>query len=141
MKDGDLRTLFRVKFRDWQWTSVETAGTASGVPDSEFCTPYGVQGWIEFKLTHINKVAIRPFQVAWLDRRCRYGGNAWIAVRRVPNSQRENGVDQLVLMSGNQAKALYEMGIEGTVRCEWNGGLGNWNWTEVSNILQGLQSI
>jgi hypothetical protein len=141
MKDGDLRTLFRIRFREWQWTSVETAGTASGVPDSEFCTPGGVQGWIEFKLTHINKVAIRPFQVAWLDRRCRYGGNAWIAIRRQPNSLRESGVDQLILMNGDQAKALYEIGIDGTKRVEWEGGLGNWNWTEVGNILQGLQSI
>ena len=68
MKDGDLRTIFRIRFKNYQWSSVETAGTASGVPDSEFCTPNGVQGWIEFKQTHIHQVGIRPFQVAWLMR-------------------------------------------------------------------------
>jgi hypothetical protein len=140
MKDGDLRPIFRMRFKDWQWSSVETAGTASGVPDSEFCTPNGVQGWIEFKQTHIHKVNIRPFQVAWLMRRCRYGGNAWIAVRRIPNSQKEAGVDELWLMHGDQAEALYDNGLTGVFAWCWSGGPGTWNFTEIYRILHGLAS-
>ena len=141
MKDGDLRTIFRIRFKNFQWTSIETAGTASGVPDSEFCTPNGVQGWIEFKQTHIHQVDIRPFQVAWLMRRCRYGGNAWIAVRRTPNSKREAGVDQLWLMRGDQAQALAEGGLECVYATWWGGGPNNWSWDEISINLQGLRPL
>jgi len=141
MKDGNLRVIFRIRFRSWQWSSVETAGTASGVPDTEFCSPIGRQGWIEFKQTHINRVNIRPFQISWLLQRCRYGGNAWIAIRRTPNSQREAGVDDLILMEGNQAQALFEGGITNTYRKEWHGGESNWNFQEISDILNGLASI
>jgi hypothetical protein len=141
MKDGDLRTIFRVRFRNWQWSSVETAGTASGVPDSEFCTPHGIQGWIEFKQTHIYRVNIRPFQVSWLMRRCRYGGNAWVAVRRTPNSKKEAGVDQLWLMNGDQAQALAEGGLECVHATMWEGGPSNWNWDEISINLQGLRPL
>ena len=141
MKDGNLRTIFRIRFKDWQWTSVETAGTASGVPDSEFCTPNGVQGWIEFKQTHIHQVNIRPFQVAWLMRRCRYGGNAWIAVRRTPRSQKEAGINQLWLMNGDQAQALAEGGLECVYATRWEGGPNNWNWDEISWKLQGPRPL
>src|SRR6516225_681950 len=141
MKDGNLRTIFRIRFKDWQWTSVETAGTASGVPDSEFCTPNGVQGWIEFKQTHIHQVNIRPFQVAWLMRRCRYGGNAWIAVRRTPRSQKEAGIDQLWLMNGEQAQALAEGGLECVYATRWEGGPNNWHWDEISWKLQGPRPL
>jgi len=141
MKDGDLRTLFRIRFRTWQWSSVETAGTASGVPDSEFCSPIGKQGWIEFKQTSIHRVNIRPFQVSWLMKRWRYGGHAWIAVRRTPNSQKENGVDQLWLMEGDQADALFNGGLENVFAKHWEGGPNNWNFQEISDILNGLASI
>ena len=141
MKDGNLRTIFRIRFKSWQWTSVETAGTASGVPDSEFCTPNGVQGWIEFKQTHIHQVNIRPFQAAWINRRCRYGGNAWIAVRRTPNSQREAGVDQLWLIHGDQIKALTEGGLECVYGIKWEGGPSNWNWDEIGWRLQGPRPL
>jgi hypothetical protein len=138
MKDGDLRTLFRIKFSTFQWTSVETAGTASGVPDSEFCSPEGAQGWIEFKQTHIYRVNIRPFQVTWLMKRCRYGGNAWIAVRRIPNSQREDGIDQLWLIKGDQAQALFDGGLENIYGTKWEGGPSNWNWSEIHQKLLSL---
>ena len=140
MKDGDLRAIFRMRFKDWQWSSIETAGTASGVPDSEFCTPFGAQGWIEFKQTHANQVSIRPFQVAWLMKRCRYGGNAWIAVRRTPNSQREAGVDELWLMRGDQAEALFDNGLSGVFAHCWSDGPGTWNFVEIYKLLHGLPS-
>ena len=134
MKDGDLRYHFRNKLR-YQWTSVETAGTISGVPDSEFCTPHGVQGWIEYKQTKKFHVVIKPFQVAWLMQRCRYGGNAWIAVRRMPTAQKWDGVDELWLMRGDQAQALFEGGLESTSAWCWSGGPSKWNWEEIQKIL------
>jgi len=140
MKDGGLRPLFRGRFKDWQWSSVESAGTVSGIPDSEFCTPNGVQGWIEFKQTHINAVVIKTFQVSWLMKRCRYGGNAWIAVRRTPKSKKEEGVDDLWLMKGDQAEALFYNGLDGVYADCWHGGPNGWNWTEIYKILLGLQS-
>ena len=140
MKDGGLRTIFRIRFDKWQWTSVETAGTASGVPDSEFCTPEGIQGWIEFKQTRAFSVNIRPFQATWLDKRCRFGGNAWIAVRRIPTAKKWAGRDELWLMRGDQALALEKGGLENIVGICWGGGVKNWNFAEIGNILQGLAS-
>lgn len=137
-KDGDLRYIFRNKFRTYQWTSVETAGTASGVPDNEFCTPQGIQGWIEFKQTKIFHVVIKPFQVAWLMQRCRYGGNAWIAVRRTPKAKKYEGDDELWLMRGDQADALFHNGLEGVSAYCWSGGPSNWNFLEIHDMLSGL---
>jgi|SRR6516225_1022224 hypothetical protein len=129
--DGGLRPLFRQQFRQWQWTSVETAYSASGVPDSEFCTPRGITGWVEFKKTHIWHVQIKPFQIAWLMRRCRYGGNAWIAVRRMHKS----GADELWLMKGDQAEALHYNGLEAVEAWMWEGGPSQWNFPEIGNML------
>lgn len=135
MNDGGLRPLFRHQFKSWQWSSIETAGTASGVPDSEFHTTSGCQGWIEFKQTKIFHVHIKPLQVAWLMRRCRLGGNAWIAVRRWPRAQKFAGVDDLYLMRGDQAHALALTGIQGTFSKIWSGGPSNWNYEEIADIL------
>jgi hypothetical protein len=132
MKDGGLRPLFRKRFNTWQWSSIETAGTASGVPDSEFCTPTGCQGWIEFKQTKISHVRIKPLQVSWLMRRCRLGGNAWIIVRRVPSAIKYAGNDELWLMRGNQAEALFNNGLEGTYSVVWKAG---WNYDEIARYL------
>lgn len=135
MKDGDLRSLFRQRLPQFQWTSVETAGTASGVPDSEYCAQNGTQGWVEFKHTNIYYVNISPFQVAWLMRRCRYGGNAWIAVRRTPQSKRDWGVDELWLMRGDQAEELLKKGLEGIYADCWEGGPSKWNYQQIAELL------
>jgi hypothetical protein len=140
MKDGGLRSIFRIKLAGYQWTSVETAGTISGVPDSEFCTPHGIQGWVEFKQTKVFYVEINPFQVAWLMRRCRMGGNAWIAVRRTPTAKKYDGADELWLMRGDQAQALFDSGLRNTSAWCWDGGESNWNFQEIHNILHGLAS-
>jgi hypothetical protein len=129
--DGGLRSIFRHELRTWQWTSIETAFSASGVPDSEFCTPTGKTGWIEYKKTNIFYVKIKPFQVSWLMRRCRYGGNAWIAVRRMHKS----GADELWLMKGDQAEALHYHGLEGVEAWMWEGGPSEWNFNEIASQL------
>lgn len=135
MKDGGLRGIFRKQFPRWQWSSIESAGTVSGVPDSEFCAPGGIQGWIEFKQTHIKHVSIRPLQVSWIDRRSRLGGNVWIAVRRTPVSQQEAGADELWLLEGNQVLALQKGGLDFVHGVMWMGGPSMWNFDEVRNIL------
>ncbi len=140
MKDGGLRSIFRNRLKQYQWTSIETAGTASGVPDSEFCTPNGVQGWVEYKKTDIFAVGIDSFQVAWHMRRCRYGGKSWIAVRRVPKAKKWEGMDELWLMFGDQAEALYRNGLVGVSAWCWSGGESNWNFDEVNLILSGFKS-
>jgi hypothetical protein len=136
MKDGGLRVIFRHQFPMFQWTSVETAGTTSGVPDSEFCTPDGIQGWIEYKFTNVYYVQIKSFQISWLMRRCRMGGNAWIAVRRTPTAKKFAGQDELWLMSGDQAEALFYNGLQGTSAWCWSGGPKSWNFAEIGQILQ-----
>lgn len=141
MSDGDLRKIFRQNLHSWQWSSIETAGTASGVPDSEFMSTEGVQGWIEFKKTHIFYVQVKPLQVAWLERRCRMGGKAWIAVRRIPKAAIYKGVDQLWLMSGDQAIALHDHGLNGVTAVKWEGGPSGWNFPEIRDYLTGFKSI
>ena len=138
MKDGGLRNLFRNQLKSWQWSTIEVGITAGGIPDSEFCSPTGIQGWIEFKFTKIYYVQIKPLQIAWLMRRCRYGGNAWIAVRRTPSAKKYTKVDELWLMRGDQAKALCENGLEGVHADMWEGGPSQWNFDEISKILQGI---
>ena len=138
MKDGGLRNLFRNQLKSWQWSTIEVGITAGGIPDSEFCSYLGVQGWIEFKFTKIYYVQIKPLQVAWLMQRCRYGGNAWIAVRRTPSAKKYTKVDELWLMRGDQAKALCENGLEGVHADMWEGGPSQWNFDEISKILQGI---
>lgn len=138
MSDGGLRGEFRKQFPTWHWSSIETGATASGVPDSEFCTPQGIQGWLEFKFTKIFYVQIKPLQVAWLMRRCRYGGNAWIAVRRTPESKKWAGVDELWLMPGSQAEPLFHNGLYGVSAWCWDGGPSTWNFNEIGSLLTGM---
>jgi hypothetical protein len=133
--DGGLRPEFRKRLPHYQWTTIEVGAITGGVPDSEFCTPTGVQGWIEFKKTHIFYVHIKPLQVAWLMQRCRYGGNAFIAVRRTPHSKREQEADELWLMKGNQAEILHDQGLTGVEAWVWEGGPNKWNFAEISAVL------
>jgi len=140
-KDGGLRPIFRHQFKTWQWSTIEVGATQGGLPDNEFCTPEGIQGWIELKQTHIFYVKVKPLQVAWLMRRCRYGGNAWIAVRRTPQSQKEIGIDQLWLMKGDQAANLATAGLQGIDHYTiWEGGPSNWNFAEIGHMLSHFAS-
>jgi hypothetical protein len=134
-KDGGLRSIFRRKLHTFHWNTIEVGILGSGIPDNEFCTPTGVQAWIEFKQTHIFQVKFQPFQAPWLDRRCRYGGNAWIAVRRRPQSQREAGADELWLIRGDQALALQKDGLEYVHATVWEGGPSHWNFNEIAGQL------
>ena len=137
MRDGGLRTEFRNRFFGWQWTSIETF-TQPGVPDSEYCSPDGDQGWIEFKRTVGWAVTFEPFQPAWIDRRARYGGRVWIAVRRVPSAKRWAGMNQLWLIPGKMVLDLAHQGLKPFGEEHMMGALGpaSWNWGLIEAKLR-----
>jgi len=142
MIDGSLRKIFRVKFAEAHWNSVETGMTGLGIPDSEYCFPpsrtglEGASGWVEFKLTHANKVRISPEQVAWAERRVRVGGRCWMAVRQTALAgPRRTARDALFLYWGTQVRAVLQNGLVERPWGRWEGGPARWNWVE---IRQGL---
>lgn len=118
---------------------MESPLTGSGIPDSEYCFPGGLQGWVEFKKANSNKVPhVRPGQIAWLERRCRYGGRAFVAVRLVVEKQNVS-TDRLLLFTGMAARFLLEGILEVPkefCRGEWSGGPGAWDWESVEKALK-----
>lgn len=127
--DGGLRPMFRDRFPEWHWTSIETM-TVNGVPDAEFCFD-GVQGWCEYKFTSGWAIALRAEQIGWNARRARAGGRSFIVVRRT------NGPDdELYIFRGADAANLKATGIRGvTPVLRSTGGPARWNWEMVSNVL------
>jgi hypothetical protein len=95
-----------------------------------------MQGWIEFKKTHVYAVEIRPLQVAWLTRRYRLNKRSFIGVRRMPASKRESGADELWLMPGCEATALQQSGLQAVHALCWGGGPSMWNWLEIAEALR-----
>ena len=126
--DGGLRQIFRTKFRDYQWTSIETGAVSPGTPDAEYCAPGGITGWVEFKQCSGWKVKFQPLQVPWIHRRARLGGRVFIAVRRKK--------DELYLISGADVLELDEKGVKNFVPITGVGSR-NWDWNEVEQILLG----
>jgi hypothetical protein len=137
-RDGGLRPIFRERLHSWQWTSIETT-TVPGVPDSEYGAPGGATGWVEFKATTGWAIVFQPFQVAWIDRRARYGGRVFIAVRRRPTARKHQGVDQLWIVPGFQAITLELSGLKamGQETFMTEGGPAAWDWATVSRVLTG----
>jgi hypothetical protein len=124
----------------WQWSAVESGGSSPGIPDSEYCSPEGEQGWIEFKATHAWAVKFRPLQVSWIDRRSRLGGRVLVGVRRiVPARRRAAAVDELWLVEGGLVRTLATEGLRGLndVLGRWGGGPGGWDWGAVRRVLRG----
>lgn len=124
--DGGLRQLFRSKFRDWQWTSIETGAVSPGTPDAEFCTPDGISGWVECKKTSGWKIKFQPLQVPWIHRRHRLGGRVFVAVRRK--------TDELYVVPGEFILELAETGVKNFSPIS-GVGARNWDWSEVEKIL------
>lgn len=148
--DGGLRGLFRDNLPRFHWQSVETGMTGRGVPDSNFCAPPGIEGWVEFKQTEEWAVTLRPEQVGWLCRRARAGGRVFVAVRRWPAaSRRREAADELWLLAGAAARELLDYGLPGGPRCPldasrlppgaflsvWPGGPARWDWDAVAVTL------
>ena len=127
--DGELRKIFHSTIRQAMWTAVETGTTAAGVPDSEYCFPGGICGWVEHKRTEGWAVVINPQQVAWISRRIRYGGRCFIAVRRKRV--------ELWLVAGQDAQILSEGGLRAIRPIgSWSGGPSRWDWRAIESALR-----
>lgn len=141
MIDGGLRPTFRNKLRRGvHWQSIETGGTGTGIPDSNFCGAEVGEGWVEFKSTDAWSVGIDAEQVGWLKTRQLHGGRTFLAVRRHHSGgpRKGAGVDELWLCSGWWAGAVRASGL----RAEevvwlgvWSGGASRWDWDEVRAVL------
>lgn len=128
--DNGLRSVFKDHLKSWHFTPIETGGIVSGVPDAEYCAPGGVSGWIEFKYVRgpkSNDVGLRPAQVAWIDRRVRSGGRAFIAIQRK---------SELFLYSGVGVKELKRNGLASQLGLLYHGVTQRaWDWDAVRRIL------
>ena len=139
--DGGLRPLFRQYLPEMMWTSIETGGTGRGISDSNFLSKTGEEGWIEFKQTHHHGVTLLPEQIAWIERRVRYGGRTFIAVRRHAKAgpRRGDAVDELWLLPGALARparlgGLRDPAVAVAALC-WPGGPARWDWPAVAAAL------
>jgi hypothetical protein len=136
--DGGLRKLFRENLPDFFWTSVETGGTARGVPDANYLKN-GTEGWIEYKWTkRWTPKSFEPEQVAWHLRRAREGGRSFIAVRRqCAVGPRTAAADELYLFRGADAGLVRAEGLRGSCAplLQFAGGPARWSWDEVRRVL------
>jgi hypothetical protein len=131
--DAGLRSELRKGLPAAQWTHVESPVTSPGVPDTEFVLPGGVQGWVECKKSTAWAVTLRPLQISWLTRRCRLGGRAFVAVRRLT----PRGDDELWLFRGSDAPELSDGGLRVVAPLgRWAGRPALWDWVGVEYILR-----
>lgn len=142
--DGELRAIFRRRLSEFHWNSIESASTGSGIPDCEYCAPCGQSGWIEHKQSSGWAVEIRPAQVAWLTRRARMGGRAFVAVRRrtLAGPRRGPAADELWLVNAHASPRLRAGGLKalagGDIAYVGWGGPAKWSWSTVGLILRGV---
>lgn len=129
--DGGLRSLFRSKIKDAQWTSIESPMTAGGIPDSEVCFSNGSSCWVEFKKSQGWVVHVRPLQIAWHEQRSRLGGRSFIAVRRTAKLE-----DELYIFAGEDARVLSQKGLTTRPLLMWRGGPSQWSWPMIEGILK-----
>jgi len=141
MIDGGLKDKFKKGLSKWHWQPIET-GTGQGVPDLEFCSDAGVSGWIENKkITSGSNFLDHPIsmhQAAWIKRRIRMGGRAFVAVRKHHGGGPRLGdsVDILYLFHGREVDAIISGGIMGARPLgAWGGGARGWNWGQIGEIL------
>jgi hypothetical protein len=133
--DGGLRLMFRQRFPRWMWTPIETS-TMLGVADSHYLAPNGVEGWVEYKSTDTLRVTFRPAQPAWLDRRAKLGGRTTIAIRRRPSARKFAGLDELYLVDGAHAVALWRSTLDQVPAvCVGAHGARSWDWKAIEKFL------
>lgn len=140
--DGGLRPIFRDHLRDAMWTSIESGFTERGIPDSEYCFPGGISGWVEYKKTEGNSIGhVKPEQIGWMERRFRYGGRVFVAVRKTQlPGKRRVACDDLYIFNGSGARYLKTGGLdaaENHLLGRWENGPKSWNWDAVRAILTG----
>lgn len=128
--DGGLRAIIQKYVTRFQWSPIETGLTIPGVPDIEFCTQHGVQGWIECKRTDGFVIGLSTFQIGWIERRARYGGRVFIAVWRKQS--------EFWLLSPTIARtnSLAGMGPSSDkVLLFASGEPSEWPWDQISRVL------
>lgn len=138
MSDGGLRKSFSDHLTDGHWQAVETWSTGQGVPDTNYCFPGGIEGWIEFKKTEGWRIDISAEQVAWAERRIRLGGRVFLGVRRqVEAGRRREKADELWLFTGLAARFLISGRLQEASHLfgRWDGGPRAWPWVQIRNIL------
>jgi hypothetical protein len=129
MRDGGLRQLFRRKFPEIHFQSIEI-GFDRGIPDTNYCCEK-IEGWIEFKFTRGIKVNLSWEQVAWIEKRIRSGGRVYIGVRF--RSRKE---DTLWIIHGEMARRLKEQGFSpNAALAVLEGGPRNWDWKLVRELI------
>lgn len=139
--DGGLRALFRqhlTRAAGWEWTAMETGGTASGVPDVFWGhAPTRTRGWIECKKTDGWAVEFRPHQLAWLARYGPCGARTHVAVLARGRGSAEGRGAALWLLEGSQAEALARHGLRGPdPAARWLGAPSEWDWESVGSMLR-----
>lgn len=135
--DGGLRKIFRERLPDFFWISIETGGTAGGVPDSHF-VKNGRAAWVEYKWTKAWAIGLDPAQVAWHSRYAREGGLSFVAVRRQCEAgPRKTAADELLIFRGSAAAVLRAEGLRGPAvpLFQAAGGPSAWSWDEVRAVL------
>ena len=140
--DDGLRKIFHDHLVDAHWQSVETGGTGKGIPDSNYCFPGGLEGWVEYKATEAWSVAgvVKPEQVAWIERRLRMGGRVHVAVRRhCLRGPRREAADELWLFAGSAIRDLKYRPINevgpALLLYKGNKGPASWDWGMVQEVL------
>lgn len=153
--DDGLRAIIRKCLVGPHWTTIETGTVQGGVPDLNglFASGFIRDGlrtpklldaaevWVECKATSGWAVTFRPLQVGWLTTRVRYGGRAFVAVRRHGGGgKRTPPFDELWLVDGAYAgdlavHGLREMNMDGLLG-RWQGGEGKWDWKQFERALR-----
>lgn len=136
--DGGLRKEFHKRIKPCRWTAIETGGVSPGTPDSNYCLPGGIEGWIEFKLTDTSdnmRWSWQPGQFSWAKAQVSVGGRWLLGVRR-----RTALVDQLwmftlrdVEQNGMPINKLNEMP---TNNCYGFVRPSTWDWLRVIVLMR-----
>ena len=110
------------------------SNTINGIPDVH-CVMKGKSFWLELKvhrLNSLNKIALRPHQIAWQIRYSRYSGNVWNLVGH-PSSRTIN------IFRGARAMELTEKRTkDDPLIPDWSSGIP-YDWTgAINHILSGM---
>lgn len=132
MRDGGLRKIYRQYLPHVHWTSIESAMTQVGIPDTNYCYK-GNEGWIENKYVKKgDRVLMQPGQPGWIEQRARVGGKVFIGVRW-------SCEDSFCLLTPHAARQLMTTGL-GMLPDKywhgcWHGGPAKWQWQKIAEIL------
>jgi len=125
MRDGNLSDLLKRHLPSWHWVRIESAGTATGIPDLNGCKA-GVEVWIECKRLIGKKVDLSAFQATWLERRARVGGRTFVAARNDA---------AFYLFAGARASEVRMFGIAAPALVSFAGKMTDERWGEVERCL------